>query len=246
MCEFNRSYYKYLILLLIFISCTKDSDNIPVKLDSYIIYLEDDYRINQVEHFVSDSLKEVTKFNYGPQSVRIAVIDKFDELKLTKCFYLNNLNQADSCIDSIYSDSELTEIRLNEHIYDNNGYLVLTDLWFKKVSDGSITVGVQLHYGIEAGNVTSFSVESCGGSYNFTELESKIDIFGFLGDYNGKRNKNLKKSYTYECTSVGSTPESGEYEYSINSEGLVTERVETYYNGGYKEKRKTMFDYVFQ
>lgn len=250
-----RKQIGLILFCCVLFSCKKESDTIPVSYDRYKIYLSDEDTITRLERYINDTLIHVKMFRYNTQEIAIDVTDKKGELISKSTYFLNGKNLADSCINIIYRDSKLLYIYLYINKYHPNGYLQSTDRLEKDTVDGRTLSELRLDYHIKDGNYTAIDVQGvCLHNYTFYEIESRIDIFTFLGDFNGKWNKNLLKSFQSGCHPTPSTtPPKIEYEYSLDSLGWVTERVENYYSsyhtsdkGPDREKRITTFEYIFQ
>jgi hypothetical protein len=149
----------------------------------------------------------------------------------------------------------LFNINRSIYTYDNNGYKTGADILATYVSSDTVASSLfTLAYTITEGNVNSMRVNGYSyASFTYTTQVNKIDLVSFIGDYNGKINKNLRKSYHITAHSAPSTqPESSEYGYTINSEGLVIE-CEELFTPAYHvstsdpapERRITKYEYIF-
>lgn len=251
----KKGFATILFICLFLVNCKKDPEVLITTYDRFIIYLTNDYKILRVENYVDNSLYYFTTFNYKTNLVDI--VQSYNTIKLmrtSKYFINNTTGLSDSCIDSTYSENELSNVRTSIFNYDTNGYRKSVKIISKSISNGlvSYTSEQEYRYEVKFGNTTSVGDWSCSYFYGYNDLNNKLDIFTFLGDYIGKKNTNLMKSENTNCPpGPATTPSTSDYEYTLNSLGLVIERIENYTSGYYrgekpnKEKRISHFEYKF-
>jgi hypothetical protein len=246
-----RSTYRiliYFILCFFFHNCSKNSDDIQVDNINIRITLSDNLRILKVDYFNAYSSDSI-KFNY-----KDSIVEKiFSNNNRKIVYYLNEGSSlADSCVDSIFSSTFLSDVTICRFKYDNNGYIKSTERIYRHFfpDNKSIVETVNLINDIVDGNVSSVSYSGYySDRYEYYEYENKLDIINFLGDFNGKRNTNLIKSYQDGCLSHSPRIHI-DYEYVLDSEGFVKEQVKTYsycYADGEIRKQKIIinFEYVY-
>ncbi len=247
-----------LLFLGIFLfNCKKDSDDIPVTYYRTILELTNDYKVLKVTGYKGDSLKYYKWFLYSESSVLMTQTDANNIITLKSKYFLNSMGLADSCIDSTYVNSTLSQITLTERDYDYSGYKTATSYIFKNISADTISSisTITVNYNTVNGNLSEITVN--GGVvayYDYSSEENKIDLFSFLGNFNGKINSNLRIKYSSGIHSAPSTnPEYTQYSYSLNSKGLVTECdalvTSSYHTSDPNpshERRITNYEYIFQ
>lgn len=251
----KKGFATILFISLFLVNCKKDPEVIITTYDRFIIYLTNDYKIVRVENYRDNSLYYFTTFNYKTNLVEI--VQTYNNIKFlrTSKYFLNNVSGlADSCIDSTFSGNELSRVTTSTYNYDTNGYRKSVKIINKSISNGlvSYTYEEEYRYEVKFGNITSVGDWSCSYFYGFNDLNNKLDIFSFHSDYIGKKNVNLMKSSNTNCPpGPATTPSTSDYEYTLNSLGLVNERIENYTSGYYrgekpsKEKRISHFEYKF-
>ena len=236
------------ILVLIFLGyilsgCSKEKEYDSVISDKFIIELSDSLKIYTVRYYLSDSLSYSKSFNYKNKLVEVFVTDKDGEYISKSYYFLNSNGLADTWIDSSYYGSELDRIYTDLSYY-NAGYKEYTERTISEINSDTITYNSHAYFGYETedGNMTSMRVNgTCSIDYEYTDLESKIDIFSFLGDFDGERNKNLMNSEINRCQGPRADARLIEYKYTTNPDGFVTERVAC----ENKTKTITLFEYEF-
>lgn len=180
-----------------------------------------EYRISRVTHLVEDNVLDYDKFyKYSDNFVKVYYGDI-----LTSTYFLNKAGLADSSIEGTY------RIIYN---YDNNDYLT-------SHNDPVSTV----YYEYINGNRTKRTWDTAKINYQYNSLKNIIDIDSFQGTYLGKLNKNLKQSAQFEFA-MASNWLSTDYQYFLNSVGLVVQRIGiTTYNSGESPKKSiTSFEYL--
>lgn len=246
--NFRFYYYLWLLLLPVIISGCSKEEEIPEFHYKTIVTLTNDLKILQVDFYSSDTLSYKKTFSYKVDEVEELEINNKGILRRKTIFYLDSLGLASHCIDTIFNNSSSTTMIFN-YQYDSAGYLKETE--FENYSPG---YSLLMTYKIEGGNVVELTFGgSCSEYYNYSYQINKLDLISFLGDFAGKRNSNLRKSYYSGCHSAPSTsPPSSTYEYKLNSNDFVTQRIEYYTPGHHSdtevtiEKRITDFEYIFK
>jgi hypothetical protein len=254
-----KHFYKISIFLLgglCLSGCTKDKEDFILKHNKYIIELTNDLMIHNVSVYNEDTLNYSMRFIYNTNSVILTKTDEKNNITRKGKYFLNTIGLADSLIDSAYINSRLYNITISKFRYNINGYKIFTDVLSREVSTNpvSYTSKYSLAYEIVDGNVKKVNINDyCYDYYEYTALNSKIDIVSFIGNFNGKKNTKLLKSYNSGCHFAPSTtPSSNEYDYKLNSDGLVSERVEIYTHSFHIseskpkiEKITATFEYIF-
>lgn len=180
-----------------------------------------DYIISSVTHIVGKNVVEIERsFEYSDKYIKV-----YTGGILTSTYFLNNNGLADSC--------NTPKIKYQ---YNNDNYLV---------SESNSTAPIQYEY--SNGNRTKFIWGTNKAYYQYNSLVNIIDIDTFHGSYLGKQNKNLKQSTRIEFLSA-SLGVSTTYQYTLNSAGLVIQRIGiTTYNSGMSPKKAiTDFEYLTQ
>jgi hypothetical protein len=228
----NKIDFLLIILTTGFLHCCeKDDDDLPVLEDRYVIRMTSDYKILEVFYYCSDTFKTTSSFSYINAKILMTKTNPDGQTLLKSVYYVEN-HLADSCIDSGYYDSGLKYVTCNQYIYNIEGFrtnTIITTKSFTNDSDYYLT-GVSLYYNYTEGNNTSIDLNNdCSYYYSYTTQENELNISTFIGDFCGKIDKNLRMSYNSGCHGSPSTqPESSEYSYTLNENGLVTERIEIY------------------
>jgi hypothetical protein len=249
--------YCILFLGILLFNCKKNKEDIPVKYFKTIIELTNDYKILTVTGYEGEYLKYHKYYLYSAGSVQVTQTDNNNNIMSKSRYFLNSMGLADSCIDSTYHNLKLSNIDLSKLSYDDNGYKTTSTYILKNISADTISSisTISLHYNTINGNLSEVTIN--GGVvayYDYSSQENKIDLFSFLGNFNGKINANLMKKYSYGVHGTPSTqPESTEYSYILNSNGLVIE-CDALYTSSYHtsdsspshEKRITKYEYIFQ
>lgn len=242
------------ILGLFLSNCSKETGEFTVKTYNVTISLTNDHKILAVEFYSSDTLSYKMKFNYTPDLIRITKTDKKDYLLSVSNYYINSIGLADSCVDSSYYNSKLSNICTSSYKYNSDRYRISSVIVINQVLYNPSIITIELSFGIINGNLKSTSHGGfCSEFYDYTQLENKLNIISFLGDFIGQKSINLMKSSNSNChTTPSTTPPSSEFYYKLNSNGLVKERVEVYtssYHNDQKslrEKRITKYEYKYE
>jgi hypothetical protein len=243
------------ILGLFFSNCSKETEEFTVKSYNISITLTNDLKILDVEFYSSDTLSYKMKFNYATDLIKITKTDNKDYLLSMSNYYINSIGLADSCVDSSYYNSKLSSIITSSFKYNSDRNRVSSLIVSRLILNDPAISTIELSYGIINGNLKSTTYGGvCSDFYEYTELKNKLDIISFLGDFSGKKSINLMKSSNSGChTTPSTTPPSSEFDYTLNSNGLVMERVE-FFTSSYhvtdqkpmREKRITEYEYKFE
>jgi hypothetical protein len=169
------------------------------------------------------------EYVYSPESIRrtLTYLASWTIGSNVTTYYINNSGLADSCYTNYYNRSE----NLYFH-YDSDNYLKMVvkknpvtgqikDTTFYYYSDGNLIK--KMIYGKFP---TTYSY--------YNNLKNLIDIESFIGNFLGKQNQNLIKS--------SSVPPEKEFEYILNSDGLVKERK----GKGYNHRYIDYFEYTYR
>lgn len=213
-----------LLILSIFIiqSCERDIKDI-IESDKYLIEMNSEYRLTRVTKIVGKNTVEFEKsYEYSDKYVKVQIKDG----PMTT-YYLNQTGLADS-------SSEGTS-RIQYH-YDQNNFLTS----YSYLSGSSI-----IYYQYANGNKIKFIWGSTKAYYQYNSQINLIDIDTFHGTYLGKLNNNLIESARLEFL-MASNGVSIEYQYTLNSAGLVIQRIEISTNKSGESPKKTItkFEYV--
>ena len=227
-----------------------EHEDIPRKFyDRYVITLNNG-QFQQVVHFQNDTLHYYAYYAYRPGIVEVIKKDKQDKIINRKIYYLNKTTElADSCLDSFWHSTSLYIARIS-YVYDQDTHLIQTTTRTADVYNPDY----KTDFTIKDGNTMRRDNSFCNSYYHYHSLNNQLDIFDFVGTYNGKRNAQLIKYYFSGCHAGPSySPETSSYSYTLNNDGLVIERIENRELGYYmhdqkqpeKEKHITTFTYIF-
>jgi predicted small secreted protein len=205
-----------LSICLIHSCCKKDITE--SESDKYLIVMNEVYRISSVTHIKGNNTVEyVRTLEYSDKYVKV-----YTGGILTNTYFLNNNGLADS--------SNNPRVKYQ---YNNESYLI-----------SQSTSAVPINYEYSNGNRTKFTWGTNKAYYQYNSLINIIDIDSFFGSYLGKLNRNLKQSSRLEFLKASSGV-STTYKYTLNSAGLVIQRVavSTYTSGVSPKKTVTDFEY---
>lgn len=254
-----KKIIQFCLIVVLTGNCVKDesgTDSLPCKYNSYQITLTPGLQFSKVVFYQSDTLVYKMDYSYLPNLIKTVKKDKNNVVLSVSRYYLNYKNLADSCIDSAFYSSILNVI-LSKYQYDNNDYKIAGDFISKSIVNDTITSisANQLTYQIADGNLVSYNINGyCSEFFEYNDLQNKLDIISFLGNYCGIMNKNLTKTFTSGChTSPSTVTAKKDYTYTLNSEGFVTEKI-TIYTPSYHatsqkpnpEKIITTYEYIYQ
>jgi hypothetical protein len=245
---------------MIVIGCSKDEGSLIFKSYKYKIYLNSDLNIKKVEYFESKTLAytKLIIFDKGLAEERITNIEYNYYERIF--YFLNSSNQADSSIDSVFYNSNLTNKTISYYKYDLNGYKIESKITRYTFSNGK-TVGqeyIEFDYEIIDGNNTVVYLNNynriCAHYYQFNSLLNKINLESLSADFKGKKNSNLIESLRSDCHYAPSTaPPESRYAYSLDANGFVIKSVEDYTSSydlidqnPQKEIRTTRYEYYFE
>lgn len=192
-------------------------------MDKYLIEMNSDYRLSRVTKFIGKNTVEFEKsYEYSDKYVKVQVKDG----PMTT-YYLNQSGLADS-------SSEGT--RRIQYYYDQNNFLIS----YSYISPFSI-----IYYQYVNGNKTKYTWGSTKAYYQYNSKINLVDIDNFHGTYLGKLNKNLIESARLEFL-MASNGVSIDYQYILNSAGLVVQRTEISTNKSGESQKKTItkFEYI--
>jgi hypothetical protein len=200
-------------------SCSKkDTTESESDNDKYLIVMYADYRISSVTHITGNNIVEFKRsFEYSDKYVKV-----YTGGLLTNTYFLNNNGLADS--------SNNPRVKYQ---YNNDSYLI-----------SQSTSAVPIYYEYLNGNRTKFTWGTNKTYYQYNSMINIIDIDSYYGSYLGKLNKNLKQSSRLEFP-MASNGVYTTYQYTLNSDGLVIQRIaiSTYNSGVSPQKTVTDFEY---
>lgn len=217
--------------------------------DRYVITLSNG-QFQKVVHFQNDTLQYNTYYYYFPGIVEVIKKDNRNHVMNRKIYYLNKVTElADSCLDSFWFSKSVYVSQIN-YVYDQDTHLIQSITRTTNVSSSDY----KTDFMIQDGNTMRRDNSFCNSYYNYHTITNKLDIFDFVGEYNGKHSAQLIKYYFSGCHAGPSySPERSDYSYTLNSDGYVIERIENRYLGYYmhdqkqaqKEKHMTVFTYIY-
>lgn len=238
-----------LTISIILSFCTKSEQDIPTELYNSIITLSNELKIQKVDNYKFDSLDYSIEFHYSNNLVEIVSTSSKNNIKAISNYFINEAGFADSCVTSTYYSDKLKYIHISKYEYYNN-YKKKAEIIVYTYDSDTITSTsyTTLIYSIENENIISENINGiCSNYFKYNGLENKINIDDFIGDFNGKINKNLLGSSNTDCPK---SHHHREYEYTIDANGYVIERVEHYYtsNGSDTNEAKKIrqFEYKIQ
>lgn len=260
-----KQFFKIMSIIflgLCLISCKKDKVDFPTTSFKTIISLTSDYRIIEVSNFSGLTLNYNIKFSYSSTNVIMTETDSVNKVSRKKVYFLNSNGLADTCIDSIFVESSQTFVNFIIFKYDNKGYMIQA----KTIATSFYNDSSSLTYEILNGNIDDILLNTFNSQhsiympemyvteYDYYSLINKINIFSFMGEFNGKKNINLTKSYySMEQKAPSTQPPVSKYSYVLDKNGLVIEMDEIRklsYNVASQsssyEKRITKYEYKFQ
>ena len=240
----HRNILIILITLTLFAGCSKKNSSIITGIDKFVIFLSNDYQINKVEHYTNgNTINYVITFYYSKQLIVINRKYINNISNSIQCYYLNSFGLADSCVDSVFNNSKLTDFSIIKYQY-NNGYLIHSDIIDKSIING-VVIYVSTSsrsYTIENGNVLLIACEGsdCDSySFKYTGNKNYVDINDFLNDFCGKKNANLIESVTIACPNLNENS----FNYKLNYQGLVIEKTSIFSSN---RIFVTTYEYIFQ
>jgi hypothetical protein len=248
-------YIALATICLIGVNC--EHEEAPPKFyDRYVITLNNGH-FQKVVHFQNDTLHFFATYNYLPESVEVLKRDKYQIITDRRYYYLNKLTGlADSCLDSFWYLRNALFISKIIYSYDKDSHVLNSrTLTYSNSSNVSISdPDFTTTFTLKDGNTMRKDNTFCNSYYSYQALSNKLDIFNFVGTYNGKGNLQLLKTYDSGCHAGPSySPERSDYSYTLNSDGYVIERIENRSLGYYmhdqkqaqKEKHITTFTYIY-
>jgi hypothetical protein len=208
-----------LLIVSVFFFNTCKKETIESDNDKYIIELNKDYTISSVTHFVDKNVVDFERsFEYSDRYVKV-----YSGGILISTYFLNNDGLADSC--------NTPRIKYQ---YNKDNYLI---------SESNSPAPILYEY--SNGNRTKFIWGTNSAYFQYNSLLNIIDIDSFHGSYLGKLNKNLRQSSRIVFP-MASNGVSITYQYTLNSTGLVIQRIgiKTYNSGLPSTKSITDFEYL--
>lgn len=185
--------------------------------------MNSDYRISRVTKYIGAKTVEFEKsYEYSDKYVKVQIKDG----PMTT-YYLNQSGLADSSSEG--------SSRIQYH-YDQNSFLT---------SCSYQSGGSNRYYQYSNGNKIKFTWGSNKAYYQYNSQINLVDIDNFQGTYLGKLNTNLMESARLEFL-MASNGVSIDYQYTLNTAGLVIQRIEISTNKSGESPKKTItkFEYV--
>lgn len=242
-----KIWYRYmfisLLLLILIFSCKKDDNFSYTTYDKYIIEMNNDYKIFRISHYqmpsnssnIAEMVLDYTQdYTYSDNYITNYATYISSGRWGKRIYFLNTIGLADSCF--YINDSQDTS-RI-QYLYSNS-YLISS-----KVKGGATE-----YYEYLDGNRTKAVMGSLdsgrGMFYTYNSIINKIDIESLKGPFLGKLSKNLISKSLYMGPN-GSSRSTTNYQYRLNNEGLVVQKIEICTDAfGEKTKETTSFEYLF-
>ncbi len=201
----------------------KTSDTVYVS--NYSIELDKEYRFSKVS---TDSWTNT--YTYSDKEVKITQTSALNNYVKISTYYLNTKGLADSSVSGYYK---------SYYYYNSDNYLI-----------SSVTSGKEITYKYLNGNRTGmFEGMPVATFYGYNSMLNLIDIESFTGPWLGRLNENLisEKFYGYGPMAMRGISYATDYQYVINRDGLVVQRIalKTYLRFYPDEKRIDNFEYKF-
>lgn len=245
----------FLVLVLIsLIGCNKEDDNPSHIGEKYDITLTDDYQIIGVTHYINDNISGQLQFNYSDDLIIVTELDENNSIEQKSYYYFHD-QLADSSVDSLYYTHGFPRTIHHRYTYDEQYYLIaeLTTLDIYTSENGLSQYSQLSQYEYTDGNQTSVNEnDHYTDRYEYNDLENKINIRTFLGNYCGQKNKSLLARYENgDHASSGTIPENDQYTYELNDHGLVKKKTRVHNprtypsSGNIPEKTTTIIEYEY-
>lgn len=247
-----------IIFLFIFSDCSKENKVISDVEEKYyktIITLNNEQKINRVDFYESNTLKYYTITNYKNGLVELKQYDSIGNLDKKSSYFLDSSGLAFMSVDTLYTNNVYYGKYVRNYKYDK-GYKVYSKVIYSLFNNNKDTIISEMEYDFNVinGNVVSIYNGHCTETYQYSDIDNKLDLNSFLGEFNGKINSKLKNIYKPGCSYGPSTaPPLSSYVYELNADGYVILQVENYSSSYYepygnpkKEKRITTFEYKIE
>ncbi|MBN1951459.1 MAG: hypothetical protein JW801_09655 [Bacteroidales bacterium] len=221
------------------------------KVSSYLKY-EDDHLVQAMDLFYDDTA--ITR-----------IITQSDRIVKKTVFFTGGNKYPHSSIDSFYKITGLSTVQIFEYEYNGETLIaanVISQSYQELSEDLTSVTDFRLDYESETGNITGIRISgesltppSCTDRYQFSDQINRIDIENFSDEIIGKKNANLVKhiDWHYDCFPFSSTLPVSDISYSLNEDGYVVEKIETYipshsYSTEEIEREITLtkYEYVFK
>lgn len=230
---------KFRIVIIVFVIilfqyCKKNSDDSGGNNNegtlNYEIEIDKDYRILKV----TTNGFLITSYVYTDKTIEKECTFN-GTVQFTEKYFLNASGLADSSVLTSYIPS-FTSVTYYKYNPDNYLIYISINKTTFKYQDGNCISSHDGTYG-------EFDV---GNYYEYSSLPNYIDIENFTGSYLGKLNKNLFTKMNHRGM-MGGDISSTNYEYVLNSDGLVVQRtIISSSNPDYKEISNFKYKYVGQ
>jgi hypothetical protein len=202
--------------------CSREDKNIvpepEIHTEKYQLEIASDHKIKKVSLSSYDNYRNYSlEYFYYTDSVFTVYQQEYANRTV---YYLNKSGLADSC--QYYTNTGQSDTK-SYFTYNTDGYLIA-----KKDQYLYSSLEFTDKYVYDAGNLTRIVFDpkkpsaQAGKyiSYTYNAYPNLIDIKGFRGAWLGKLNSNLIKSF-YVGGSMSDVAPCSNYEYKINSQGLV-------------------------
>jgi len=242
-----------LLFFLVFTSgCKKEDANGPT--DNYTLEIDNDYIIYKVSLSSFDWTNNfIIEYVYSPGNIQETLTSSAQPGKQVTIYHINNSGFADSSQFSIYYDNNIFNSYTSYFHYDSNNYMKMK---IDKGTDYANQPPDTTFYDYHNGNLIAkwWSGRSFGinfpvsSTYTYNSIKNFVDIESFTGAFMGKLSQNLIESISNYGHPEGTSIK--RYQYILNSNGLVEERIRTSFNPGNTDpnpiKQIDKFEYILR
>lgn len=210
---YPKKVFEVLFLVLIgslFQSCKKDpSESTDTITEKYIIEMNSDYRLLNVSYIGRD-LGQGKSFSYAGREVQVT------DYSGTGTYYLNDIGLADSSRHGTI---------LRVYKYDSDNFLFSYKHY---PQSGGYDIDDYIFTNLNGNRIASHEMQNDRSDlYYFNSSTNLIDIESFNGPFLGKLNTNLISRKIHKYGAHGREKIDINYDYKLNSEGLVIQRTGT-------------------
>ena len=217
-----------------------------VLIDKYTLEIDNTFKIYKVSLSSWDSKANFNiEYVYSSGSIQKTETYSGQPGKGVWIYYINDSGLADSSHYFFYYNNEVTTSETQYFFYDSNNYLKMNidkrnDYYADQTPDTTF-------YDNKNGNCmrityppSKIAFDISYRAYTYNSIKNLIDIESFNGEFTGKLNQNLIESVNSDGV-IGQE----DYQYIMNSDGLVMERSKTiyYHYDQFQEERIDKFDY---
>jgi hypothetical protein len=221
------------------ISFTTDN----VLIDKYTLEIDNTFKIYKVSLSSWEYRANfIIEYIYSSGSIQKTETYSGQPGEGVSTYYINDSGLADSSHFFFYYNNEVTTSETSYFFYDSNNYLKMK---IDKRTDYANQTPDTTFYDYKNGNCMKITYppikiafDISFRAYTYNSIKNLIDIESFDEEFIGKLNQNLIES----ITSDGVTSHE-DYQYIMNSDGLVKERAKTMYYDQIQEKRIDKFEY---